>query len=249
MGVPINLGIIGLGAMGSEMLSVAAVHPDVRVALGAEVNPEQLERALKSGEVGDVCGVEIRLAFPKWPREFQSEAVWLASRRQGGFIREVFSHFAYVTDRLIGSLKPAFVQLVRSRGSIDGSESSAFGLLHAGHIPVSVVGQTNAAAPEMYEWYIYGTQRSYCLRDWGDLFISRGKSWDKVALDGESGSEMIRLTTFSKQIRGEKLDNRLPDFSVGLRVLKPVDAFHDSFSTANTKTISFAQKAKTFKPR
>jgi predicted dehydrogenase len=318
---PISLGIIGLGAMGSEMLGVAVDQPDFHVAICAEVNPENLrrvgntypnikftfspsevinseeiqavyiatppgfhadhavaameqgkavfcekplaatisdgekmvevaarsrvenalnlaladrravleiERALKSGELGGVCGVEIRLAFPTWPREFQSGAAWLGSRQQGGFIREIFSHFAYLTDRLIGTPKPAFVHLGHSRANKDGSETSAFGLLHAGHIPISIIGHAQSAIPEMYEWYIYGTRCSYCLKDWGDLLISHGESWGKVTLDGERGSEKTRLTAFAKQIRGEQLDNRLPDFSVGLRVPRLVEAFHDS---------------------
>ena len=329
MSVPISLGIIGLGAMGSEMLSVATVHPDFRVAFCAEIHPDNLdrakrsypeirfttsasdvisskeikavyiatppsfhadyaieamengkavfcekplavsrsdgeamvetakrtgainvlnfalsdrravleiERAMKSGELGEICGVEIRLAFPRWPRDFQAEAAWLAGRQQGGFMREVFSHFAYLTDRLIGPLEPAFVQLEYPRGSLDESETSAYGLLYAGHVPVKVVGQTNTAVPEMYEWYLYGTQRSYCLRDWGNLFISNGKSWDKIVLDGERGSEMTRLTTFSKLIRGEKPDHHLPDFSVGLRVLQVVEAFHEGLPVANRTT-------------
>lgn len=319
MSIPISMGIVGLGAMGSEMLRVATEHPDFHVALCAEIQPDNLnraqrrypttrftsspsdvidskeieavyiatppsfhanyaikamesgkavfcekplaisisdgeamlevakrtdaisvlnfalsdrravleiERSLKADEAGDICAIDIRLAFPRWPRDFQSGAAWLGDRQQGGFMREVFSHFAYLTDRLIGPLKPMFTQLGYGQGSIDSSETSAFGLLHGGRIPVRVVGQTTAAVPEMYDWYLYGTRRSYCLRDWGDLFISDGKSWTNIMLDGERGSEMTRLTKFSKQIRGEKHDNQLPDFSVGLRVLQLVEAFH-----------------------
>ncbi len=38
-----NLGIVGLGAMGFEMLSVAAEHSDFDVLLCADIDPERRE--------------------------------------------------------------------------------------------------------------------------------------------------------------------------------------------------------------
>jgi len=45
MSAKINLGIIGLGAMGSYTLSVAAKHPDVNLLLCADVDSESVGRA------------------------------------------------------------------------------------------------------------------------------------------------------------------------------------------------------------
>lgn len=318
MSVLVNLGIIGLGAMGFEMLSVAAEHPDFTVLLCADIDsgsvrrakdnyPQiqfttspsdvidsqeieavyiatppifhsdyairamkqgkavfcekplaisisdgetmvdvakqtnvanalnfaladrhaalEIERALKAGEVGDALGVEVRLLFPKWPRDFQAGAAWLAGRQQGGFIREVFSHFAYLTDRLLGSLTVNFAHLEFPAENTTESETFAYGLLNAGDVLISVIGQTGVTVPETYEWYLYGTRRSYCLRNWGELFVSDGENWSNLALDGERGSERTRLTAFARAIRRERYDE-LPDFAVGLRALHTVEAFH-----------------------
>jgi 1,5-anhydro-D-fructose reductase (1,5-anhydro-D-mannitol-forming) len=236
MSVAIALGIIGLGAMGSEMLRVAAEHQDFDVLLCADVNPEtvsrardqysqiqfttspsdvidsqeieavyiatppithadyatramrqrkavfcekplavsvsegermvevakqmhmanavnfglagdraalELERALNAGEIGEIRGVDVRLFFPKWPREWQVGATWVAGREQGGFIREVFSHFAYLTDNLLGPATFDFTQMKFPADEITGSEIDAYGLLHAGNIPISVIGKTD----------------------------------------------------------------------------------------------------------
>ncbi len=318
MSVTINLGIIGLGAMGFEMLRVASEHSDFNVLLCADIDSEsvsrakdnypqiqfttspsevidsreieavyiatpaifhadyavqamrqgkavfcekplaisisdgetmvevakqtkvanalnfaladrhaalEIERALKAGEIGDVRAAEVRLLFPKWPRDFQAGAAWLAGRQQGGFMREVFSHFAYLTDRLLGPLTLNYAHLEFPAENTTGSETAADGLLIAGDVPISVIGQTGVAVPETYEWYLYGTRRSYCLRNWGELFVSDGKDWSKVTLDGERGSERTRLTAFARAIRRESHDE-LPDFTVGLRVLHIVEAFH-----------------------
>ena len=318
MSVTINLGIIGLGVMGFEMLSVAAEHPDFNVLLCADIDSEsvsrakgnypqiqfttspsdvidskeieaiyiatppifhadyaiqamrrskavfcekplaisisdgetmvgvakqtnvanalnfaladrhaalEIERALKAGGVGDVRGVEVRLLFPKWPRDFQAAADWLAGRQQGGFIREVFSHFVYLTDRLLGPLTLNSAYMEFPAENTTGSETFAYGLLNAGDVPISIIGQTGVAVPETYEWYLYGTRRSYCLRNWGELLVSNGEDWSSVALDGERGSERTRLTAFARAIRRERRDE-LPDFAAGLRVLRIIEAFH-----------------------
>jgi 1,5-anhydro-D-fructose reductase (1,5-anhydro-D-mannitol-forming) len=318
MSVTINLGIIGLGAMGFEMLSVAAEHPDFNVLLCADIDSEsvsrakdnypqiqfttspsdvidskeieaiyiatppifhadyaiqamrrnkavfcekplaistsdgetmvevakqtnvanalnfaladrhaalEIERALKAGRVGDVRGVDVRLLFPKWPRDFQAGADWLAGRQQGGFIREVFSHFAYLTDRLLGPLTLNFAYMEFPAENTTGSETFAYGLLNAGDVPISIIGQTGVAVPETYEWYLYGTRRSYCLRNWGELLVSDGEDWSNVALDGERGSERTRLTAFARAIRHERR-GELPDFAAGLRALHIIEAFH-----------------------
>lgn len=183
-----------------------------------------IERALGAGELGSVGSVEIRLAFPQWPRAFQADASWLWGRLEGGFVREVFSHFAYLTDRLIGELEPVFVSLDFPQGG-EASEISAFGLFRASGVPVRVFGQAGLAVPESYEWVVSGSRRSYRLRNWGDLQVSDGKTWEDVVLKGERGSEYTRLSAFARAIRGEPQTN-LADFAAGLRVQRAVEAFH-----------------------
>jgi 1,5-anhydro-D-fructose reductase (1,5-anhydro-D-mannitol-forming) len=309
------LGVIGLGAMGRELLAVAAAHPAVRVAVCADLDAAavararqahpsiecttavadvldavavdavyiatppasharyalaaiergkavfcekplaialadgermvaaagragianavnfaladrhavlEVERALRAGEVGDVRGVEIRMTFPMWPREFQAGARWLAEREQGGFVREVVSHFIYLTDRLLGPVTPIFTRL---EGAPERSENAAFGLLQAGDTSVSVSGRAGAAMPESYEWLLLGTKRSYCLRDWGTLLTSDGGGWRELPLRGERGSEATRLSAFAGAVRGQP-EPHLPDFAAGLRVQHVVEAFH-----------------------
>jgi 1,5-anhydro-D-fructose reductase (1,5-anhydro-D-mannitol-forming) len=309
------LGVIGLGAMGREVLDVAAAHPDVSVAVCADLDAAavararqahpsiecttavadvldaaavdavyiatppashagyalaaidsgkavlceeplavaladgermvaaalragianavnfaladrhavlEVERALRAGEVGDVRGVEIRMTFPIWPREFQAGAQWLAEREQGGLVREVLSHFIYLTDRMLGPVTPVFTRL---EGAPDRSEQAAFGLLQAGGNSVCVSGRVGAAMPESYEWLLHGTKRSYCLRDWGTLLSSDGGAWGELTLRGERGSEATRLSAFARAVRGRP-EPHLPDFAAGLRVQRVIEAFH-----------------------
>ncbi|MET9318298.1 Gfo/Idh/MocA family oxidoreductase [Kribbella sp. NPDC003505] len=184
-----------------------------------------IEDALTAGAVGTVVGVDVRLSFPRWPREFQVGAKWLSGRRQGGFVREVFSHFAYLTDRLLGPLQVADARLGFAVGETEGAERTAHALLRAGDVPVNVSGVVGAAAPELCEWTLLGTKRSYRFRNWGELEVTEGNDWMSVELDGERGSEATRLSRFAAAMRGEDVRG-LADFAAAFRVQQVVEAFH-----------------------
>ena len=310
---PLRLGVIGLGAIGSEMLAAAAVTPDVTVVRAFDPDPAAVDRAraahpgitftadvgevmedvdavylatppafhaeaaiaamqagkavfcekplavdlaegrrmveasqgvatavnfsladrdavlaversLRAGEVGEVRGVDIRLVFPQWPRDFQANAAWVAGRAQGGFVREVLSHFVYLTDRLVGPLSPVDVS-VDYPADPDASEVAARGFLRAGDVRVHVSAFAGVAAPELYEWVLWGTRRSYLLRNWGELLVSDGGEWAPVPLTGPRGSEATRLARFAEAVRGGQ-PGHLADFATALRVQEVVEAFH-----------------------
>jgi predicted dehydrogenase len=315
---PVRLGIIGLGAMGGEMLAVATADPDAVVTVAADVRPSvlehhrrrhpgvrftadpeevlgtggldalyvatppahhaglrrglavfcekplavdlgdgermrgaaastatpcvvnfalsdrhavlEVERALQADEVGRVVGVDVRLRFTTWPRAFQADAAWLATRAQGGFVREVFSHFAYLTDRLVGPIRAVDVSVDHPADAPAGAELAARGLLRAGDVPVHVSAVSGVSAPstagdERCEWILWGTRRSYLLRDWDQLFASDGGDWTPVALSGERGSEATRLSRFLAAARGEPVEH-LADVAAAFRVQAAVEAFH-----------------------
>jgi predicted dehydrogenase len=182
----------------------------------------EVERQLRGGAAGTVRGVDIRLQFPQWPRAFQSTATWLAGRAQGGFVREVLSHFVFLTDRLLGPLRPEQVSTDHPDG---GSETTAHGLLRAGEVPVHMSAMAGLAGPEVYEWTLWGTRRSYRLSDWDQLYISDGGAWEPVALEGERGSEHTRLTLFADAVRGGSPAD-LADFDAALRVQQVIETFH-----------------------
>lgn len=206
---------------------IAAAHASgraaaVNFALSDRQSTRYVEQAIADGRVGEILGVEIGLTFPVWPRAFQADAAWLGRREQGGFVREVFSHFAYLTDRLVAPLVPVHTRLAY-RG--EESETAAYGLLLAGDIPVHLSGVVGAAGPETYEWVLRGSRQSYRLIDWRDLWVTEGDEWRPVELAGELGSEATRLTLFAEAIRGDHPQD-LADFAVAHRVQQVVEAFH-----------------------
>lgn len=208
---------------GAEMVAVAAELGAVNAlnfVLSDRAAAVEVGRALRAGEVGTVLGVDVGLLFPEWPRAVQREAGWVAGREQGGFLREVASHYLFLTDRLLGPLAPLHTQITYG----PAAEIAASGLLAAaGGLPVRVSGQV-AAGPERYAWTLYGSRTSYRITEWGRLWKGDGSGWVEVALDGPRGDERTRLTEFARALRGRS--TTLADFAAGLRVQRIIEGFH-----------------------
>jgi predicted dehydrogenase len=215
-------------ADGRRMTEAADQHKvaaAVNFSLSDRAGVIEVERAVRAGELGEVRGVDIRLSFPRWPRDFQAHAGWLAGREQGGFVREVLSHFVYVTDRLLGPIDAIDISADAPLGKPGASEIAARGYLLAGNVPVHVSAFAGVAGPELYEWTLHGTHRSYRLGGWSGLLMSEGDNWTPVELSAPEGSEATRLSLFAAAIRGEH-PRSLADFRAALRVQTVVEAFH-----------------------
>ena len=66
----------------------------------------QLRTWISEGVVGSVERLDIEMAFALWPRPWQHDASsWLSFRDQGGFTREVASHFLFLTRRMLGEIE------------------------------------------------------------------------------------------------------------------------------------------------
>jgi len=185
----------------------------------------EIERAVRAGELGALCAVETRLLFPRWPREFQAHARWIATRNEGGFLREVFTHFAYLTDRIVGPLTVADVHLRAPGHGV--AESYVAARFAASGVPVTLFAMAHAAMPETYEWTLFGELKSYRLTAWRQLERFENGQWQPVVCEGDLGSERTRLTELARAVRGEV--TRLPDFATGHRIQCVIEACHGVF--------------------
>ena len=181
----------------------------------------RFERELASGQAGAPVRVEIALHFSHWPRSWHKAGDWLAGRSEGGFLREVFSHFAYLTGRL---LEPLSVR----RASLEfggASESRVEAELVAGALPVSLIGAVGGAAPDSNRWTLYCERRSYRVEDWSRVRVSDGARWyDAIPEEGESFGLEAQLDELAKLVRGEA--HALASLRDGLDVLRVVEQLH-----------------------
>jgi predicted dehydrogenase len=117
-------------------------------------------------EIGPLRSIEITCAFANWPRGWQQAAAsWLAKRAEGGFTREVVSHFFFLAQRVGGPLR--LLDGSADYPSGDGSEVAARARLMAGEMPVTFVGAVGGTdLDETNETRLVGAQGQIRLRDW-----------------------------------------------------------------------------------
>ncbi len=109
------------------------------------------------------AALEVEVGFATWPRGWQQGAVgWLGKRTEGGFTREVVSHFLFLTRRRLGPLVLQEASVTYPAG--DGAETAIHARLTAGGVPVTLRGGVGTTAKDDHNtWTLDGRIR---LRDW-----------------------------------------------------------------------------------
>ncbi|MFB3087165.1 MAG: Gfo/Idh/MocA family protein [Acidiferrobacterales bacterium] len=195
----------------------------VNFSFAAKAASERIKDALDEGAVGRVVGVDVRLHFCRWPRDWQAGATWLAKRDQGGFVREVLSHYVYLTQRLFGRSTLGNA-VVRYPDDGESAETHVLANLDCGRIPVSVAGGTGGVGPDRVEYTIWGTELSYRLYDWNRLKSSSGGDWvdELTQLDNPRQEGYMRmLDNLHALLRGEP--HTMPSFRDALSVQEIIE--------------------------
>jgi len=120
----------------------------------------------EAGALGEAHDLSIEVAFATWPRSWQRGAApWLSRRAEGGFTREVVSHFLFLTQRLLGPL--TLLEASAHYPDGDASETAVEARLTAGGIPVTLRGAVGTTErDDTNAWTLTGSTGSLRLRDW-----------------------------------------------------------------------------------
>ena len=132
---------------------------------------------VESGAIGDLIRAEVHMHFSAWPRTWHHAGPWLAQPEEGGFLREVFSHFAFLTQRVVGETKWRVDHATILRSHTHGTEEMVQASLRLGDLPVNVSGGVARGAPDHIEWSLYGTDGALRLVDWAVAGRSDGAEW------------------------------------------------------------------------
>ncbi|MGY4799990.1 Gfo/Idh/MocA family protein [Teichococcus aerofrigidensis] len=153
---------------------------------------EQVSRWRQDGHVGAPLRLDIVTDFARWPRHWQAAAApWLARRQEGGFTREVLSHFLFLALRQLGPL--AVVSAAVAYGDDDAAETAMAAELRAGEIPLSVSGTVGRIAEdEQHSWTLSGEAGAIRLRNWSLAERLQDGNWQPAA-EALSNAEMRPL--------------------------------------------------------
>jgi predicted dehydrogenase len=185
--------------LASSRAAAARVERERRVAavnfpFAAAPAARAVAAALKTGELGTIERVDIAVAFARWPRAWQERARWLALRRDGGFVREVLSHFLFLTQRLIG---PLVIRECRVTYPDDcAAETAIAARLAAGAVPVTLAGRIGGDLADDHRWRVLGQQGAFEPHDWYSLKRRINGGW----LDVDFGEGEVRDLSYRAQL-------------------------------------------------
>jgi predicted dehydrogenase len=150
----------------SAFVAEAGHRGAVNFPFASSLGVETLTRWIAQGAVGRPRSITIEVAFATWPRSWQADAAgWLDRPEEGGFTREVVSHFLFLSRRLGGPLgglqgRAEFPEPGRSERAVEAH-------LVAGAIPVSLRGGVGRTEQDDHNtWLIEGDAGAVRLRDW-----------------------------------------------------------------------------------
>jgi predicted dehydrogenase len=151
--------------------------------------------------IGTPQSLTIDVAFRIWPRPWQHDAAsWLDRPAEGGFTREVVSHFLFLSRRLLG---PLVLQEQLVQFPEEGrSERDIRARLTAGGVSVNLTGNVgNTPKDDHNAWTLRGDRGAIRLRDWS---IAERQSPAGIWVpDGEAiSNERMRPISLKRQLEG-----------------------------------------------
>lgn len=196
-------------AIGRDFVAAVGVRRvAVNFPMASSLAVATLADWLAEGVVGRQLRLEIEVGFAGWPRPWQRDAAgWLDPSAQGGFTREVVSHFLFLTRRLCGA-----VVLEAGRARFDSPEASERAIaaqLTAGSLPVMLTGGVGTTLKDDHNtWTLWGDRGAVRLRDWSVAERLVDGAWvpDPAAMPNERTRPVVlrrQLEGVERMTRGE----------------------------------------------
>jgi predicted dehydrogenase len=177
-----------------------AARAAVNFPMASSSGVDHLREWLDAGIIGTPRSLAIGVDFAAWPRSWQRDAAgWLDAPAQGGFTREVASHFLFLTRHLLGAM---VLDQARAEFPLPGrSERRIDVRLTAGGIPVSLSGGVGTTErDDRNSWTLTGDRGAIRLRDWSIAERHTGGDWEPAA-DAQP-NERMRPLVLTRQLAG-----------------------------------------------
>lgn len=141
---------------------------------------QKIKSYLATEKLGKIKRLELTGRFPIWPRYWQVNK-WIDTKEEGGFTREVFTHFIQLMQSEFG-----LIENLHSVVKYDDQVSAERSLLatgNIGEIDVLFNGLVGLNQVEDLRWTIIGEKGSVELINWRDLILQLGDERKNIDLD------------------------------------------------------------------
>jgi len=187
---------------------------------------EALARTVHDPAFG-LRGIEVRVRFHEWPRAWQAGAAWLARADQGGFTREVLSHFVWLLHRLFGEPALHGAAVAHPAGPAGAAETAVAAAFSCAGVPATVSGTVGGAAPDRIEARFIGTRSEWVLADWYRLEVidadsPQGRPVPGLPADPRQAAYQRQLAQLHAMLSGQP--HTLAAFAQALAVQRRIEA-------------------------
>lgn len=188
-------------------LGTARLPSVVNFTQAASRGFQELQRAIDAGETGDLLGIDIVVQYPAWPRAWQKDADWLRLRHEGGYTREVISHFLFLAGRFLGPLRLVHASPRYPQDPSLCELDMLARLETADGRPVTVMATTGGAQADRQEVTVRASRMNHQFREFYQLWRSDGGPWvealDWTTEDPRTSALQRQLTEVDLWLRGQ----------------------------------------------
>ena len=150
-----------------ELVANSGLPFAVHFPLARSEAANQLLALVHGGRLGKVERASLTLRFARWPRAWQQAASgWLAGPEEGGFTREVMSHFVFLAHRLFGPAVVEELQLERAPGE---TETRLLAQLVHASVRLSIDAAVGGDLADYNRFEVIGQQDRAALTGWSRL--------------------------------------------------------------------------------
>lgn len=186
----------------------------VHFPFGRSPAANRLLDLVRSGALGEIEQATIRAHFARWPRDWQAGAApWLAGSAQGGFTREVLSHFVFLSLRLFGPASAERLSIERAPGQ---AETRLRARLHHAAVTVEIDAAVQGEIADDNAFELVGRRDRAALRRWAHLEHG-GQTSDRV------DALPLTLDALADLVEG-RADTGLATVDEGLAVVRIIEA-------------------------
>lgn len=181
----------------------------------------RLSNLVRDGSLGDIERVTLTLRFARWPRQWQEGAsAWLAGPVEGGFTREVMSHFIFLAHRLFGPGTVDDVKLVREPGQTETRLQAR--LVHA-LATVVIDAAVEGSEADYNRFEVIGRNDSAALTGWYHL-EHLGETSDRIEPTAATLDGMAALLEGRADDDADQGDHGLATADEALAVVRCVES-------------------------
>lgn len=201
-------------------LAQTDVKAAVNLSLASSPVVKEITEQLQSLSLEQITSIEFDFHYSAWPRRWQANASnWLCLPEQGGFLREVYSHFVFLHQRLIGPLELIDSQVEYQNAGYAETFVQASYRTHG--IPVRLRGVIGGNGPDTNNWIVYGEQKSIHFTGFRALKISEDDSWQDIEIDLAGDLDYTQLEQVVQMVAGKP--HCLASFEEALKVQQVVE--------------------------